>query len=89
MSSSATTSRSTQYTVLNASLEKLKRNLEVLDSNIQVTKVQAEWATQLSVIHSSIFMASAKVLNEDFAPEKEQTPGNEDSNGHIVSSGST
>ncbi|KAF9389722.1 hypothetical protein CPC16_005627 [Podila verticillata] len=53
MSSSANTSRGTQYTVLNASLEKLKKNLEVLETNVEQTMVQSEWAKQLAVIHSS------------------------------------
>ncbi|KAF8946495.1 hypothetical protein BGZ47_000366 [Haplosporangium gracile] len=58
------TSRATQYTVLNASLEKLQKNLEQLEQNVEVTVIHTEWTKRLLTIHSSLLMASAKVLDE-------------------------
>jgi hypothetical protein len=63
MSSSANTSRGTQYTVLNASLEKLKKNLEVLEANVEQTMAQSEWAKQLAVIHSSLYAHPAFIYS--------------------------
>ncbi|KAG0046991.1 hypothetical protein BGZ83_007873 [Gryganskiella cystojenkinii] len=59
------TSRTTQYTVLNAALEKLQKNLSALEQNVEVTVVQSEWTKRLLTIHSSLMMASSKVLHED------------------------
>ncbi|KAF9137508.1 hypothetical protein BGX30_010163 [Mortierella sp. GBA39] len=69
MSSSASaiataTSRATQYTVLNASLEKLQKNLEQLEQNVEVTVIHTEWTKRLLTIHSSLLMASSKVLDD-------------------------
>ncbi|KAF9907378.1 hypothetical protein BX616_000426 [Lobosporangium transversale] len=61
----ATTSRATQYTVLNESLEKLQRNLEVLKDTVEDTVVQAEWMKRLMTIHSSLLMASSRTLKEE------------------------
>jgi phage shock protein A len=48
------TSRSTQYTILNASLERLQKNLEALEQNVETTVVQSEWTKRLLTIHSSL-----------------------------------
>ncbi|KAG0302136.1 hypothetical protein BGZ98_007751 [Dissophora globulifera] len=75
--SSATTStalaasRATQYTVLNASLEKLQKNLEVLEQQVEVTVAQSEWTKRLLLIHSSLMMASSQVLREEGRQEAE------------------
>ncbi|KAF9319611.1 hypothetical protein BG000_001219 [Podila horticola] len=90
MSSSANTSRGTQYTVLNASLEKLKKNLEVLEANVEQTMVQSEWAKQLAVIHSSLFMASSRVLKDEFIQhEDDPTPQHDDDRARNLPSDST
>ncbi|KAF9353928.1 hypothetical protein BGX26_008313 [Mortierella sp. AD094] len=68
------TSRATQYTVLNASLEKLQKNLETLEQNVEVTVVQSEWTKRLLTIHSSLLMASSRVLKDD----EQQGQGHED-----------
>ncbi|KAG0211793.1 hypothetical protein BGX33_004070 [Mortierella sp. NVP41] len=76
MSSSASalasaTSRATQYTVLNASLEKLQKNLEQLEQNVELTVAHTEWTKRLLTIHSSLLIASAKVLDDG---EQQQQP---------------
>ncbi|KAG0283075.1 hypothetical protein BGZ96_012546 [Linnemannia gamsii] len=76
MSSSAAiataTSRATQYTVLNASLEKLQKNLEQLEQNVEVTVIHTEWTKRLLTIHSSLLMASAKVLDETSSSQEQE-----------------
>ncbi|KAI7832320.1 hypothetical protein BC939DRAFT_524601 [Gamsiella multidivaricata] len=64
-SAASAASRSTQYTVLNASLERLQKNLETLEQNVEITVVQSEWTKRLLTIHSSLLMASARVLKDD------------------------
>ncbi|KAG0017026.1 hypothetical protein BGZ80_008674 [Entomortierella chlamydospora] len=57
------TSRATQYTVLNASLEKLQKNLETLEQNVEITVVQSEWTKRLLTIHSSFLHKPDNVEN--------------------------
>ncbi|KAF9163239.1 hypothetical protein DFQ27_003472 [Actinomortierella ambigua] len=58
-------SRATQYTVLNATLERLQKNLNKLEDNVEVTVIQTEWAKRLLFIHSSMFMSASKVLKDE------------------------
>ncbi|KAI8358629.1 hypothetical protein B0O80DRAFT_441139 [Mortierella sp. GBAus27b] len=70
-----TTSRVTQYTILNASLERLQKNLETLEQNVQTTVVQSEWTKRLLTIHSSLLMASSRVLKDDEQQDQDSEQG--------------
>ncbi|KAF9973976.1 hypothetical protein BGZ73_002756 [Actinomortierella ambigua] len=69
-------SRATQYTVLNASLERLQKNLHKLEDNVEVTVIQTEWAKRLLFIHSSIMQQSSphrRVQVDDLESDHYQT----------------
>ncbi|KAK3821437.1 MAG: hypothetical protein J3Q66DRAFT_426572 [Benniella sp.] len=60
-------------TILNASLERLQKNLEALEQNVETTVVQSEWTKRLLTIHSSLLMASSRVLKDDEQQERAST----------------
>lgn len=57
--------KSRQLTHLNSQIAQLQANISDMDNLLRVTVVQADYIKKLGIMHSSLFMASHKVFEEE------------------------